>query len=81
MCRHNLYMFRCDRKLTMGQMAKRLGCSRTTYSNIERGLRDGEQKVWEALQREFNIPDSEMWKLQKLEERKESDKCELTNEK
>lgn len=74
MTRHNLYMFRCERKLTKGQMAKILGCSRTTYSNIERGLRDGEQKVWSALQREFNVPDSEMWVLQKLEERTEQ--CE-----
>lgn len=67
--RYNLYMFRCGKKLTKGAMAKVFGCSRTTYSYIEKGLRNGEQKVWENFQRAFGIPDSEMWHYQKLVER------------
>lgn len=71
MTRHNLYMFRCERKLTKGKMAAKTGVSRTTYTMIESGKRDGSQAFWGNLQREFNVPDSEMWVLQKLEERAE----------
>ena len=66
MARHNLYMFRCDKKLTRREMASRTGVSRTTYSNIENGKRDGSQEFWRNLQYEFSIEDSEMWGLQKL---------------
>ena len=69
MGRHNLYMFRCDRKLTQDEMATRLGVSRATYSFIERGIRGGTNEFWSKLQREFDVPDSEMWKLQKVQEK------------
>lgn len=69
MSRHNLYMFRCERKLTKGSMAKRTGVCRTTYTNIENGKRDGSHEFWNALQREFDVPDSEMYILMKNEER------------
>lgn len=69
MTRHNLYMFRCNNKLTMGEMAARTGVSRTTYSNIEKGLRDGSQAFWNNLQHEFNVPDTEMYSLMKLVEK------------
>lgn len=79
MPRHNLYMFRCERKLTKGKMAKRTGVSRTTYTHIENGERDGSQTFWENLQREFGVPDSKMYSLMKKEER--TGQCEGTNEK
>ena len=69
--RHNLYMFRCDKKLTQAEIAAILGVSRATYSFIERGVRSGANEFWAALQTTFNVPDAEMWKLQKLDERKE----------
>lgn len=71
MPRHNLYMFRCENKLTKTKMATRTKVSRTTYAKIENGERDGSRAFWNNLQREFNVPDSEMWNLQKLEERTE----------
>lgn len=67
--RHNLYMFRCDKKLTQGEMAKKTGVSRTTYSYIELGKRDGSQAFWSAFQREFNIPDEEMYNYMKLQKK------------
>lgn len=79
MARHNLYMFRCDKKLTKGQMAKKTGVSRTTYAYIESGERDGSHKFWTNLQREFGVPDSDMYNLMKKEERTEL--CEETSEK
>ena len=69
MGRHKLYMLRCENKLTKGDMAKRTGVSRTTYTLIENGKRDGQQAFWSAVQREFNIPDEEMYNYMKLEER------------
>lgn len=68
MVRHNLYMFRCENKLTKGGMAKRTGVSRTTYTNIESGKRLGTKSFWDNLQREFNIPDEKMYSLIKTEE-------------
>ena len=65
--RHNLYLFRCDKKLNQLEMAKRCGVSRTTYSNIEKGKRDGSIKFWNALQNEFNIRDSDLISLMKRE--------------
>ena len=75
--RHNLYMFRCEHKLTKRDMASKTGVSRTTYTNIESGKRDGSQAFWSTLQRVFNVPESDMFSLMKLKERKECE-CEET---
>lgn len=72
MGRHNLYMFRCDKKLTQAEIAAILGVSRATYSFIERGVRSGTNEFWATLQTTFNVPDAEMWKLQKIEEKEHS---------
>ena len=69
--RHNLFMFRCNMRLTQAEMAAKLGVSRATYSFIERGHRSGTADFWAKFKRVFNIPDSEMYSLMKLEERTE----------
>ena len=71
--RHNLYMFRCGKRLTQDEMAKLLGVSRVTYSYVERGERSGTFEFWSNLQRVFNVPDSDMYPLQKLEEGKDGE--------
>ena len=65
MPRHNLYMFRCEKKLTKGEMAKRTGVCRTTYAHIENGERDGSAKFWDNLQAVFSLSDGETRALQK----------------
>ena len=69
MQRHNLYMFRHEHGLTQEEMGKKCGVSRPTYAFIERGERSGTGEFWGNLQREFNVPDAEMYPLQKLDER------------
>ena len=69
--RHNLYVFRCDKKLKQSEMAEKTGVSRRTYGLVENGKRDGSQMFWSNLQREFDVPDSEMYSLMKLDERTE----------
>lgn len=65
--RNNLYMLRCEKRLTKTKMAEKTGVSRLTYTLIENGERDGSQEFWRTLQREFDVNDADMWKLQKLE--------------
>ena len=72
--RYNLYMLRCEQRLTKRDMAKRTGVSRTTYTYIEAGTRDGKQGFWRALQREFAIPDEKMYSLMRKEEKNEKQK-------
>lgn len=67
--RHNLYMFRCDKKLKQSEMAEKIGVSRTTYSFVERGVRGGTAEFWANLQNAFGVPDEQMYSLMKLEER------------
>ena len=67
--RHNLYMFRCDKRLTQAEMAKLLGVSRVTYSCIENGKRSASQAFWDTLQDMFDIPDSQMYSLMKLDKK------------
>jgi len=63
--RLQLKMFRVSQYLSQKQIAERLNYSVSQYSLIERGYRDGSQEFWNTLQREFNIADSEMWRLMK----------------
>ena len=73
--RTNLKVFRTAHKLRQTDIALDLGVSRATYSFIERGIRNGTTDFWNKLQRTYNVPDEEMWALQKL------DKQEQSNEK
>lgn len=63
--REKLKNLRKKHNLTQQQMAQRLGRSRSSYIAIENGIRDAHPCFWEKLQSEFNIPDSEMYSLQK----------------
>ena len=63
--RRNLIAFRARRGLSQEAMAERIGIARGTYGEIERGNRDCKVSAFEAIQRAFGIPDSEMWELTK----------------
>lgn len=66
--RTNLKVFRIAHKLKQAEFAVKIGVSRATYSLVERGMRSGTGEFWAAIQREFNVPDSEMYSLMKLDE-------------
>lgn len=68
MQRTNLKVFRIAHKLRQTDIAYDLGVSRATYSFIERGERSGNAEFWQRLQRTYNVPDEEMYKLMKVDE-------------
>ena len=72
--RYNLYMLRCKHKLTQAEFAAKIGVSCRGYQNVEWGERSGTADFWAAIQRVFNVPDSEMYALMKLE--KQVEECE-----
>lgn len=74
-----LKQFRVGKHLTQAEMAEKIGVSVRTYGYIENGKRGGNQKFWRNLKFAFNVPDSDMWQLQKLDERAE-EKCEDNTE-
>lgn len=63
--RTNLKLLRVQNKLTQEQMAEKIGITRANYAAIENGRRTGRDHFWNSLQKVFNIPDEEMWKLKK----------------
>lgn len=65
--RTNLKVFRVAHKLTQAEIAAKLGVSRQTYAYVERGERLGTQSFWDTLQQVFNVPDSEMYSLMKID--------------
>lgn len=67
MPRTNLKVFRTAHKLRQTDIAYDLGVSRATYSYIERGLRSGTYEFWSKLQSTYNVPDEDMYALQKLD--------------
>ena len=66
--RNGLYMFRHSKRLSQSEIAKKIGCSRQTYSSIETGTRNGTVKFWNKLKTAFNIPDTELGGLMKVDE-------------
>lgn len=64
--RQALRLLRVKYDLTQEQMAERLGVDRGTYANIELGKRRGSIEFWETVQKEFNIPDADMYALQRM---------------
>lgn len=65
--RKNLKVFRVQQLMTQAEFAHKLGCSRATYSAIENGMREGRKTFWKKLQTAFDVPDENMWALQKDE--------------
>lgn len=63
--RDELKVLRIRKHLKQGEIAEKLGVSRSTYSLIERGVVQGSTDFWNSLQREFEIPDAEMFILMK----------------
>ena len=68
--RKNLYMFRHGLGLTQQEMADKIGCSRATYSAIEKGKQNGRVQFWEDVKTAFNITDAKKGELMKKEEKK-----------
>lgn len=67
--RTELKKFRVGLHLKQAEMAEKCEVSRVTYGKIENGERGGSAEFWGTLQKVFGVPDEEMWKLQKLDER------------
>lgn len=63
-----LKQLRIAHDLTQEEMAAKIGVNLVRYRNIEGGTRAGTIDFWHALQQAFNIPDADMWQLQKLQE-------------
>lgn len=69
--RVNLKKFRVELDLTQSEMAEAVGgITKQGYGSIENGRTHGSPEFWEALQKAFNIPDSDMYNLMILKERK-----------
>ena len=64
--RIELKLLRVKYNLTQGEMSALLGVSRATYSLIESGRVRGSIEFWNSVQREFEIPDAEMYTLMKV---------------
>ena len=72
--RTNLKVFRVGKKLSQEKFAKKCNVSRAVYSNIERGKTNPSLDFWNNLQREFDVPDEQMYPLMKLDS--EVEQCE-----
>lgn len=72
--RLKLKAFRALRGLSQDEMSKKIGCTRSRYTGIETGRRDGSPEFWRAMQAAFDIPDAEMWGLMQLDSSKNSEK-------
>lgn len=69
--RNGLYMFRHGLRLSQQEMADKIGCSRATYSSIESGSRNGTMTFWGKLQKAFDVPDTEIGGLMRIETAKQ----------
>lgn len=65
--RTELKKFRVGLHLNQSEIAEKLGVCRSTYAFVEQGTRSGNHAFWGNLQRVFDVPDEQMWKLQKLD--------------
>lgn len=67
--RNRLFLFRHSKRLSQEEIAKKIGCSRATYSSIETGARDGRMSFWNGLQQAFGLSDAEKGELMKVDEK------------
>lgn len=65
--RNGLYMFRHGKRLSQAEMAKQIGCNRSTYAAIEVGTRNGRASFWNKLQKAFGISDADIGGLMKVD--------------
>ena len=65
--RLNLRLFRVSLNMTQEEFASEIGISRAMYSLIEKGDRFGSFDFWLNLQKAFDIPDEDMFRLMKSE--------------
>ena len=68
--RTELKKLRIGLHLTQAEMAEACGVSRATYAFVERGERSGNAEFWASVQRVGDVPDKDMYKLQKLDKGK-----------
>ena len=64
-----LKQFRIGQHMKQVEMAEKIGVSRAAYGYVENGKRSGNAEFWGNLQKAFNVPDEQMYKLMKLDER------------
>ena len=64
-----LKQFRIGKLLNQAEMAEKIGVSRALYGYIENGKRGGSPEFWDKLQKSFNVPDEDMYKMMKIFER------------
>ena len=67
--RNKLVALRGEHCLTQAQMAERLGVTRETYGNVERGKSNGSLNFWLAVKREFPETDIETLAKVKTDEK------------
>lgn len=65
--RKKLYMFRAGLMLSQAKMAKKIGCCRMTYADVENGKREPSLKFCWAFERAFAIPLSEVVDMMKVD--------------
>lgn len=61
----NLKGLRASRDLSQQEMADRLGISRSTYSMIEQGRRNGSGVLWTKLRDEFGLSPEQVFEVMK----------------
>ena len=61
----NLHKLRTSYNLSSAKLGKKLGYSKEYIWKIERGECIGTVYFWETVQTFFNIPDADMWTLQR----------------
>lgn len=64
--RRNLRVFRVANGLTQKEMAERLGMTRSHYSLVETGKCGTSLKFIKKFQKEFNLPDEEIYPTLKI---------------
>lgn len=59
-----LYRLRESRKMTQEEFGELIGVCGHTVMRIESGQEDGKLNFWRSVQKEFGIPNEQMWAYQ-----------------
>lgn len=57
------FNLRCERNLSQERLGDLLGVTRALIWNVESGKSYGKINFWIEVQKQFKIPDEDMWKL------------------